>query len=85
VCFSNDVYCLGNTTIQPSVPSMPLFFTDLVLSPPCAGALALSKVDRAGTFSVPLELKKHSFPPWFPIRHCNIRFGFIVGVPTPLH
>jgi hypothetical protein len=61
---------------------MPLFFTDLVLSLPCADALALSKVDRAGTFSVPLELKKHPFPPWLPIRHCNIRlFGFIVGCP----
>jgi hypothetical protein len=24
VCFSNDVYCLGNTiTLQPSVPSIP--------------------------------------------------------------
>jgi hypothetical protein len=39
---------------------MPLFFTGLILSPPCADRpLALFKVDRARTFSILIELKSH--------------------------
>jgi hypothetical protein len=39
---------------------MPLFSAGLVLFPPCADrSLALFKVDRAGTFSILLELKTH--------------------------
>jgi hypothetical protein len=39
---------------------MPLFSTGLVLSLPCADrSLTLFKVDRAGTFSILLELKTH--------------------------
>jgi hypothetical protein len=41
---------------------MPLFSAGLVLSPPCADlvlSLTLFEVDRAGTFSILLELKTH--------------------------
>jgi hypothetical protein len=48
------------TGLKASAWVMPLFFIYLVSNPPCADqVLALFKVDRAGTFLVPLELKTH--------------------------
>jgi len=65
---------------------MSLLFTVLVFYPLRVNqSLALSKVDGAGNFLIPLELKKHQFPVWLWIWHCFISFGFIVGVPTPLN
>jgi hypothetical protein len=65
---------------------MPLFTTDLVFNPPCADqALALFKVNRTGTFSIPLGIENSQFPlGYYVTLHIGttfFRFGLLLGNP----
>jgi hypothetical protein len=63
---------------------MSLFFIGLVFGLTYLDkSLALSKVNRGGTFLVFLKLKKHSFS-LSSDRHDCIRFEFLFGYSTPL-
>jgi hypothetical protein len=68
---------------------MPLFTTDLVFNLLCADqALALFKVNRAETFSIPLGTENSSFPlGYYVTLHVGttfFRFGLLLGNP-PLY
>jgi hypothetical protein len=56
--FIKGLFCW--TRLKAFAQVMSLFFAGLVCFPPCADkSLALSKVDRVGTFSILLKLKTH--------------------------
>jgi hypothetical protein len=77
------------TGLKSSAWVMPLFTIDLVFNPPCADqALALFKVNRVGTFSVPLGTKNSPFLLDYSVTlHVGTTFFWIwviVGELTPL-
>jgi hypothetical protein len=69
------------TGLKSSAWVMPLFTTDLIFNPPCVDkALALLKVNRAGTFSIPLGTENSPFPPWLPCYSSRSYYFFQIWV-----